>query len=102
MIELDGPATAYFEESDGTRHIYHSYAYKSKNAGDLVHMYGKWRDRLKGTMLVWRQRPTIKQEVYDDTEKWWTIYFRCCVVPWIDYDAKEVPMKPEGAPIGGN
>jgi hypothetical protein len=115
IMEIDGPPTAWFEDSDGDRQQYVVRALASPNAGDLIQAYAAWKANIDAVfsrtrILVWRQRPQLtfdKDDIIDvdgqltanpNPQPHWRIYFRYALLPLKPTD-REIPIKPEGAPI---
>lgn len=117
MIEIDGPQTAWFQDTDGTRYTYTCYALgtAANDAGELLQLYQTWYNGMKQShpncMLVWRRRPVFDMVEFDsildneghfcrdpDFVPYWKLTFRCVFVPCKTRD-KAFPIRLEGAPV---
>jgi hypothetical protein len=116
MIEIDGPAAAYFEYANGEREVYTVRALMSANAGDLVDAYQAWYRNIDAVysntrMLVWRARPKIEFDndaLIETPEGFgsnphphprWRLTYRYALVGFHGLPVVEPPIKEEGRPV---
>lgn len=106
QIEIDGPASAWFEDSKGTKWIYKTYRLKSQNQAELMWAFANWKMSSGGIMIVYRSRPQISYEkdeiTHDDNFKvipnpnpspHWRMAWRAAIVEDVplNYYAVEIP-----------
>lgn len=110
-MEIDGPATGWFQTSNGLRYPYITYAIgkigDQDANGDLVLALAKHVDKMSQQgIIVWRRRPEFvwqsDQEVNPEwdqlaTPAHWRLTYRCVVIPFGEFENSfDVPSKAEG------
>lgn len=109
MIEIDGPPKAWFEEPDGTKHIYLAYGIGAKTEWECMQAYAQWRMAYEDPtqMLVWRMRPALTHDTGVSTdengnivqgESYYKIVCRCVKIPFALIKAP-MAYKPDGAQV---
>lgn len=99
MIEIDGPARAFFSDRHGQKFFYVLYSLMSDTPAELIQMYANHRAEWEasGHIVVWRKRPLLEhEEVKGDTR--WRLTYRMCLLPR-DAAVGVLPLRTDGDPL---